>query len=112
MKTLRSLKITSFLNGIYCFCCVLFAVSLVILQHRSIGAVRVLSTVGAFGWLLNPTPLVTFIVNLVLFLTERQDPQARQKIGRKSVWIFLWPVITTVFYFIAMGFLVEITGGV
>ncbi|MBQ4116901.1 MAG: hypothetical protein IJD37_05950 [Clostridia bacterium] len=112
MKTLKALKITSIINTVFCFCCIIFSVCLIINQHYSIGIVKTVGTIGAFGFLLNPSALVTFIVNLVFFLAERHSFEARQLIGKKYIWIFVWPVITTLFYFIAMGFLIEITGGV
>ena len=112
MKTLKALKITSILNGIYCFCCIVFAVYLTIDQYYSVGAIEVIGVIATFGWLINPSPFVTLIINLVFFLVEWRSPEAKQIIGKKYIWIFVWPVITTLFYFVAMGFLVEITGGV
>ena len=40
MKTLKALKITSILNGIYCLCCVVFAVCLTINQYCSTDAIK------------------------------------------------------------------------
>ena len=112
MKTLKALKITSILNGIYCFCCIVFAVCLTINQYYSVGAIEVIGVIATFGWLINPSPFVTLIINLVFFLVERCSPEAKQIIGKKYIWIFVWPVITTVFYFTSIGLLVDITGGV
>lgn len=112
MKTVKALKITSILNGIFCFCCIMFVACLNINQHYGIGIIQTIGVIVAFGWLLNPTPVVTFVINLVFFLVERHSSEARQRIGKKWIWVFIWPVITALFYFIAMGFLVEITGGV
>jgi len=112
MKTLKALKITSILNGIFCLCCVVFAVCLTINQYCSTDAIKAIGVIATFGWLINPTPWVTFIINLVFFLIERNSSDARQLIGKKHILIFVWPVITTLLDFVAMGFLVEITGGV
>lgn len=112
MKTLKALRITSILNGVYCFCCILFSVCLTINQHYSIGIMKTIGVIAAFGWLLNPTPLVAFAINVVFFSEERQSSEARQVIGKKHIWIFIWPAITTLFFFVALGFLVGITGGV
>lgn len=112
MKTLKALKITSIVNGIFCFCCIIFAVCLTINQYYSLGIIKTIGVIVTFGWLLNPSPLVTLIINLEFFLAERRSSEMRQLIGKKHIWIFIWPIITTLFYFVAMGFLVEITGGV
>lgn len=112
MKTLRSLKITSILNGIFCLFCVVFSICLTVNQIYDISAVKTIGVIAAFGWMLNPTPPVSFIINLVIFLDERHSPEARQLIGKKYIFIFIWPVITTLFYFAAMGFLTALTGGV
>ena len=46
------------------------------------------------------------------FLIERKNQEAKQIMGKKWTWIFVWPVITTFFYFTSICLLVEITGGV
>ena len=112
MKTLKALKITSILNGIFCFFCIIFVICLITNQYYHMEAIVAIGVIATFGWMLNPTPIISFIICFGFFLTERHSTEAKQIIGKKHIWIFVWPVITTVFYFIAMGFLVEITGGV
>ena len=112
MKTLKALKITSILNGIYCFFCIIFAICLIINQYYHTDAIVAIGVIATFGWMLNPTPIISFIICLIFFLTERHSTEAKQTIGKKYIWIFIWPIITTLFYFIAMGFLIEFTGGV
>ena len=112
MKTLKALKITSILNGIFCFFCITFVICLITNQYYHMDAIVAIGVIATFGWILNPTPIISFIICLIFFLTERHSTEAKQIIGKRRIWIFIWPVITTVFYFIAMGFLVEITGGV
>ena len=75
-------------------------------------AITAIVVITTFGWILNPTPIISFIACLAFFLTKHHSTEAKQIIGKKYIWIFVWPAITTMFYFIAMGFLVEITGGV
>ena len=85
MKTIKALKITSILNGIYCFCCIVFVVCLTINQYYSVGAIEVIGVIATFGWLINPSPFVTLIINLVFFLVERCSPEAKQIIGKKYI---------------------------
>ena len=112
MKILKALKITSILQIIFCFCCILFSVCLIADAWGQIKLPFFLFAAAGLGWMVNPTPFLSFIVCLALFLGERNAPGARQLIGRKSLWIFLWPIIDIIFYLTAVGFLVEATGGV
>ena len=112
IKTIKALKITSILNSIFCFCCITFVICLTVNQYYAMAAIKAIGVITTFGWMFNPTPIVLFVICLVFFLVERHSDEAKQKIGKKYIWIFLWPVITALFYFVAIGFLVEITGGV
>ena len=114
MKTLKALKITSVLNGIFCLCCILFLACTAINRYGALGeAENIIAVIGRiflWGWLINPVGIVSFIVCLTLFAVERKDPVAKQVIGLKWIWIFVWPVITTVFYFVSIGLMVDISG--
>ena len=116
MKTLKALKITSILNGIFCLCCILFLACLAINRYCALGEIEnVISTINRiflWGWIINPIGIVSFIVCLTLFVVERRDQVAKQVIGLKWIWIFIWPIITTVLYFLSIGLMVDITGGV
>ena len=112
MKTLKALKITSILNGVFCFFCTSSTVCFAINRYYDIRAFFSVGMFLTYSWIINPVGIVSFVVCLSLFLSERKNQEAKQIIGKKFIWIFVWPAITTVFYFIAMGFLVETTGGV
>jgi hypothetical protein len=43
---------------------------------------------------------------------ERRSPEARQVIGKKWIWIFVWPVILLVVYLTTGILSVALTGGV
>ena len=112
MKTLKALKITSVLNSIFCFFCIAFIICLIINQNHHTDAVGVMVVISAFGFLLNPTPIVSFAICFTFFSTERRSMEEKEKIGKRFIWIFLWPIITAIFYFAAMHFFIEFTGGV
>ena len=116
MKTLKALKITSILNSIFCFCCIISLSCLAINRYCELGTfeniIAIIGGIPLLCWIINPIGIVSFIVCLVLFLTEREKQEVKQVMGKKWIWIFIWPVITTVFYFISIYLLVTITGGV
>ena len=116
MKTLKALKITSILNGIFCLCCIISLTCLAINRYCALGAIEnIISVIGGIPllcWIINPVGIISFIVCLILFLVERKKQEAKQVLGKKWIWIFIWPAITTVLYFISICLLVEITGGV
>ena len=116
MKTIKALKITYVLNGIFCFCCIISITCLAINRYCALGAfeniIAIIGEIPLLCWIINPVGIVSFVVCLVLFLIERKNYEARQVMGKKWIWIFIWPVITTFLYFVSALLLVEITGGV
>ncbi len=117
MKTLKALKITSVLQIIFCLFCVAstvcFAISNYAINHDSDWRTPFsIANILIYGWVANPVAPISFIICLVLFLVERKQPENRQLIGRKWIWIFIWPAITTLFYVAALMLSVALTGGV
>ena len=112
MKTLKALKITSILNGIFCFFCIASTVCFAINRYFDMREFFSIGTILIYGWIINPVGIVSFIVCLALFLGERKSPEAMQIMGSKWIWLFAWPIITTVLYVIAGGLTVAFTGGV
>ena len=112
MKTLKALKITSILNGIYCFFCIASTVCFAINHFYNLWNFFSIGIILVYGWMINPVGIVSFIVCLTLFLTERKNFEAKQAIGKKWIWIFIWPIVTTVFYIGAGVLMVVLTGGV
>ena len=100
MKTLKALKITSIIQIIYCIYCSLIALLLVI---GSVAEVNLFLRVGTFLFFYTVefsmfiVP-VCFIVNLVIFLKERKYPEEKKAIGKKWIWIFIWPIIAAIFF--------------
>ena len=112
MKTLKALKITSVLNGIFCFFCIASTVCFAINRYFDLRTFFDTANILVYGWIINPVGIISFVVCLVLFLVERKQPENRQLIGRKWIWIFIWPIVTTVLYLAAAVLTVAFTGGV
>ena len=112
MKTLRGLKISSIVNGIFCFFCIVFIICMILSHHFGTKVVAVIYVTATIGWMFNPMPIISFILCRRLYSMERCSPEARQIIGKKYIWIYIWPVISVLFYFAAMRCLVDFTGGV
>ena len=102
MKTLKTLKITSIIQIIYCTYCLLS--TLLIIIGINIGPIVLANTMlyifyatVEFSIFIMP---MCFIANLVTFLKERKSPEQINVIGKKWIWIFIWPIIATVFFLI------------
>ena len=118
LKTLRALKITAVLQIIFCVLCIVSAVCFGIAHYQfltdsdSWRSTFDIANILIYGWVVNPIAPISFVVCFVLFLIERKQPENRQVIGKKWIWIFVWPVITTIFYFAALLLAIAFTGGV
>lgn len=112
MKTLRMLKITSILNGIFCFYCIVSNVCFAIYKYYDIYTAFGIGIILLYGWMLNPVGIITFIRGLAIYKEERKIPEAKRIIGLKWIWIFIWFIITVVFWFLGGVIFVYFTGGV
>lgn len=118
MKTLKALKITSALQIIFCVFCIASTVCFGISRYQfltdsaSWRSTFDIANILIYGWVANPVAPISFVVCFVLFLIERKQPENRQVIGKKWIWIFVWPVVTVFFYFVALMLSVAFTGGV
>lgn len=112
MTTLKALKATSVLNGIFCFFCIASTVCFAVSYYFDLRVFFNIANILVYGWIINPIGIVSFLICLILFLAERKSPEAKQIMAKKWIWIFVWPIITTVFYLAAGGLTVAFTGGV
>ena len=102
MKTLKALKITSVIQGI--FCAYSLISTLLIIIGTSTGPIILANSMlflfystVEFSIFIMP---ICFIANLVFFIEECKSPEQRNIIGKKWIWIFVWPIIVTVFFLI------------
>ena len=112
MKTLKALKITSILNGIFCFFCVASTVCFAITRYYDSNLFFSIGNILICGWMINPIGIISFVICLPLFLAERKEQEARNAMGRKWIWVFVWPIITTLLYLVSSILTVAFTGGV
>ena len=117
MKTLKALKITSILNGIFCLLCIASTVCCAITNYASRHGLDWrtpfhIANNLILGWIANPIAPISFIICLLMFLRERNQTEQKQLIGKKWIWIFIWPIITTILYLTAGALTVAFTGGV
>ena len=112
MKTLKALKITSILQIIYCVYCFVPIICLLIGGGSPVSLLTDISILLFSFVAINPIAIICFIICLSYFLAERKNPKQRQLIGKKWIWIFIWPIVTTIFHITAGGLMVVLTGGV
>ena len=112
MKTLKALKITSILNCIFCFCCIASTGCMAISRYLDINVFFRIGDLLVITWIINPIGIISFAICLTTFMVERTSPETRQVIGKKWIWIFVWPIITTLIYLISSILTVAFTGGV
>ncbi len=112
MKTVKALKITSVLNSIFCLFCIASTICFAVNRYFDLRVFFDIANILVYGWIINPVGIISFVVCLVLFLFERKESEAKQVMGKKWVWIFIWPVMTTVLYLTAGVLTVAFTGGV
>lgn len=98
MKTKKALILTSVFQVLYCNGCIGTVLGFALARYYHLSLFFTLAEVGLATLVFNPTGLICFIVCLCIWLKERKDPKAREDIGRRWIWIFLWLAITTVFY--------------
>lgn len=112
MKTLKAIKVTSILNSIFCFICIASTLCFAINRYFDLRIFFDIANILVYGWIINPVGMISFVICFVLFLVEHKDFEAKQVLGKKWIWIFIWPIITTIFYITAGGLMVVLTGGV
>ena len=112
MKTLLALRITTVLNSIFCFFCIASTVCFAIDHYYNFQGFFSAGIILTNGWIINPIGILSFIVCFHFYSTERKNQEAKSAMGKKWIWVFIWPVVTTVFYLTASGLMVAFTGGV
>ena len=87
----------------FVFFCIASTVCFAINRYFDIRTFFSVGMILTCGWIINPIGIISFIVCLSMFLSERNNQEAKQVIGKKWIWIFVWPIITTVLYLYAGG---------
>ena len=112
MKTLKALKTATIWSCIFCLSCIISIICFAINHYHKSNFLSLIGTSFIYGWMVNPIPFILCVRCFKIYLTERKNEIAKQTIGRKWIWIFILPVITTAFFVFGGGLFVLITGGV
>ena len=112
MKTLKALTISSTVHIAFCLCCIASTVCFALDNLLETDILFGIGMILFLCWIINPVGIVSFIINLTMFLIERKQPEHRSLISKKWVWIFIWPVVTTVLWLTSAVLFVKFTGGV
>ena len=102
MKTLKALKITSVVQIIYCLYWLAIPLLLLIGFYTNANACLQIGTYLFFYTVefVILVPFICFVINLSYFLKESKDAEQKQQMGKKWIWIFVWPIISIIFFFI------------
>lgn len=112
MKTLKILKLTAILNGIFCLCCIASNICFALHRYYDIHPLFGIEGILLYGWFVNPVGIITFTRGLAIYKEERKIPEEKKIIGLKWIWIFIWFIITIVFWLFGGVLFVYLTGGV
>ena len=111
MKTIKWLKISIILQSIYAFFCVFSTVCFVINRYYGIRKFFDLGILTTPFWIINPIGIVTIVLGLTYYFTERNKEDAKKIIGKKWIWFIVFFIIDTLLYFTCGGLMVVLTGG-
>ena len=89
MKTLKALKITSILNGIFCFFCIASTICFAINRYFDLRVFFDIANILIYGWIINPVGIISFVVCLMLFLTECKSSEAKQVMEKMVLDIYM-----------------------
>ena len=107
---MKSLKVTSVLQGIYAVGAVVGLICMGMFDMlQGTGSEMQFFMFGAmlaFLSIINPVGIICFIVNLVIFLIERRDPEERKRIGGYWVFIPIWLAACTVLWLLCAHFFI------
>ena len=112
MKTLKALKAMYILNGVFVFCCIASTICCAINHYSNIYTFFGIGVILAYGWIVNPSAIISCFCCFTFYLYEHKSPEFKQLVGKKWIWIFIFPIITTVLYLLSAVLFVGFTGGV
>lgn len=112
MKTIKWLKILIALQSIFAFFCIASSLCFAINRYFDLSIFFTLGNILIYGWIINPIGLISVVVGLIIFFSEKGVEENRKIIGKKWIWFMLFLVIDILLYLIAGVLTVAFTGGV
>ena len=103
MKTSKALKITSIIQIVFCL---YYLLSFLLIVIGTNAGPIFLANIALFLFyfftcysiIIVP---ICFFVNLPFFIIDCTNPEQKKILGKKWIWIFIWPVLTTAFYILS-----------
>ena len=112
MKTIKWLKTSIVLQSIFLFFCIASSLCLAINRYFDAKIFFTLGNALIYGWIINPIGLISVVVGLIIFFSEKRLEGNRKIIGKKWIWFILFFVIDILLYLTAGVLMVAFTGGV
>ncbi len=112
MKTIKWLKTSIVLQSIFTFFCIASSLCFAINRYFDLSIFFTLGNILIYGWIINPIGLISVIVGLIFFFSEKGVEENRKAIGKKWIWFILFFVIDILLYLTAGVLTVAFTGGV
>ena len=112
MKTIKWLKTSIVLQSIFAFFCIASSLCFAINRFFDVKIFFTLGNILIYGWILNPIGLISVIVGLIIFFSEKGVEENNIIIGKKWIWFIAFFVIDVLLYLTAGVLTVAFTGGV
>ena len=111
MKTIKWLKTSIVLQSIFAFFCIASSVCFAINRYFDLRIFFTLGNLLIYGWIINPIGLISIVVGIILFFSEKGKDENRIIVGKKWIWFVVFFVIDILLYLTAGVLTVAFTGG-
>ena len=112
MRTIKWLKTSMVLQSIFAFFCIAASLCFAINRYFDLSIFFTLGNILIYGWIINPIGLISVVVGLIIFFSEKGVEEDRKIIGKKWIWFIAFLVIDILLYLTAGMLTVAFTGGV
>ena len=112
MKTIKWLKTSIVLQSIFAFFCIASSLCFAINRYFYLRFFFSLGNVLVYGWIINPIGLISVVVGLVYYFSEKSEDKNRKIIGKKWIWFIAFFVIDILLFLTTGVLTVAFTGGV
>ena len=112
MRTIKWLKTSIVLQSIFAFFCIAASLCFAINRYFDSSIFFTLGNILIYGWIINPIGLISVIVGLAHFFSEKNNNENRKIIGKKWIWFIAFFVIDILLYLTSAVLTVAFTGGV
>ena len=111
MRTIKWLKISIILQSIYIFFCIFSTICFAINRYLGIYKFFSLGLLSTYGWIINPTGILTVVLGMSFYSSEKGNEDFKKIIGKKWIWFIVFFIIDTFLYLACGGMMAVLTGG-